>query len=131
MNKSASVHIKDNPLDKFQQDNKSKPYHGYRRNCGMPSAREPVNSYKRLSRDNFDKIFGHSTDLSCNNQKNVTRCTQECMYNAPKHQSNCILYASAVECGFKLEPGYKKKKIIEPDYTPPLKGVGSYDGEEL
>ena len=135
MSKSAAIKIKENPLDKFQQDNKSKPYHGHRRNRGMPSCMEPVNSYTDNARDHYDQIFGHTTDLLCNNQKESMKCTKQCIYNAPKHQSNCIIYTSATDIIKCLKSGglkiNKKSEIIKPNITPKLTGAGIYDGDKV
>lgn len=116
--RTPAIHIKPNPWDDHP-----KPYLGAHRNGGMPGAREVIVDYTAQGRKNFDRYFGHTED-KVNNAKKVKLCKKTCEFHNKRKISNCAIYIDVSKCDKK---NWKVKKIVNPDWRPPLKGMGEYD----
>ena len=109
------IQIKQYPDD---QKGFEKPYLGYRRGGGMPSAREQIESFKL---DHPSAYHGLKTWVNC--AKNVRQCKKKCEFRTDKKSNGCSLHFNVQKCTKILS----KQKIEKPDYKPPLKGKGIYD----
>jgi len=78
----------------------AKPYLGYRRGRGMPSAHEPVESLSDKARKTMDNICGCGEDDKIGNIKDeIEKCTKwTCEYYSYKKTSQCVMYNNAKEC---------------------------------
>lgn len=114
MNKSPAIRVKQYPED---QPGYEKPYLGYRRNRGMPSAREPISSLDLTGPKAFHM------DEKINNAKGKF-CKKRCDYRSKRKMSGCQIYTDITKCNVK---NFKKTKIAKQNYKPPLKGLGIYD----
>ncbi|MCP4651192.1 MAG: hypothetical protein GY853_14085 [PVC group bacterium] len=119
MNKSPAIKVKPNIWDSKEFE---KPYHGARRNRGMPSAMEPIQEYTEQGRKNFDKCFKQEDKV--NNCGKVKKCKKNCEYRSMRTESECAWYIDIDKCDTKK---VKKPKLLKVDYRPPLTGMGIYD----
>lgn len=74
-------------------DNAPKPYLGYNRNRGMPSAYTPVEEYSPSGGDTFDKTFKHQGDKKISNAKPKKLCRKvKCDWYSIRKGTNCNMY---------------------------------------
>jgi len=110
------IQIKQYPDD---QPGFEKPYLGYHRGKGMPSAREPLEQLD-LSGPNAWKKYPESKIYIT---KNVKKCKKKCEFRTEKKSNSCAIHFNVKKC-LRIKVN---KKIVKPNYKPPLKGLGTYD----
>lgn len=110
------IQVKQYPDD---QPGFQKPFLGYHRNKGMPSAREPM---EQLDLSGPKAMKGLDSEI--HNAKNVKFCKKKCEFRSKKRSSGCSWHIDISKCDPKK---LNKIKVEKPDYKPPLKGKGIYD----
>jgi hypothetical protein len=100
--KTYGAHIK---VSEDATDSAPKPYLGYRRGRGMPSAREPIEELSEQGRKNFDKYFGHEGDKLIGNAKPEESCPLGwCEYYDGKKGTNCCKFPFDIsKCGKRYD----------------------------
>lgn len=101
--------------------NFQKPYLGYRRGCGMPSAHVPIESLNLTHEKSFkgfkERIY---------NAKKVSICTEVCQFRSERKSNGCAIHMDIMKCDRKKF--MKLKFELSPvRMAPKLKGLGSYD----
>ena len=85
-------------------DGQPKPYEGYRRGKGMPSAHEPIESMSEQGRKNLDKIYGHTNNKLIPNAKIKKTCGDTgCECYSERKSSHCSRYFDIKKCRGKNE----------------------------
>ena len=75
-------------------DSAAKPYFGYRRGGGMPSAQEPYDCYTNDGGKKFERIFGKKKL----NVLETEFCKEICEYQNARKRSGCDKFIDVDKC---------------------------------